>query len=296
MAYVKDNSDDRKALENEILALESEKAKPSTPKLPEVSLSEKRYDAPSDEALRRSATDSLAEYKSNGIESIKNQSATTEKSLKDKREGYLQGLDKELSELKKGYEAAANSIDNDVIKRGLARSSIAVNKKSELEKELFSSEAAARSEYGKKIADIDAEIGDINVKLVKALDDFNIAYAAKLNQTLASLKKEREDKINEVIKYNNEIKEKQAKLDADRLKTESKLFSEALENNKKASSADYLSEEEAEKLHSAVYDKMDKFLASLSPEQAKLEIRNHTFYQKHLSDFYYYKLYDKYGR
>lgn len=296
MAYVKDNSDGRKALEDEIRALESAEIMVETPKLPQVKLEEKKYDAPSDAMLEKTAENSLANYKKDGVESIMKNSADSEKALRDKRDGYMQSLDADIAELKKSYEAAADSIDSDVIKRGLARSSVAVNAKGELEKELFSSEAAVRSSYGKKIADLDAEIGDVSAKLTKALDDFNIAYAAKLNQTLESLKKERENNINEAIKFNNDVKAKQAQLDAERLKTESKLHSEALDNKKKATSLDNLSNEEMDELYSAIYDKMDKFLSSLSPEQAKLEIRNHSMYQSHLSAFYYYRLYDKYGR
>ena len=103
-------------------------------------------------------------------------------------------------------------------------------------------------------------------------------------------------KIERVTSFNNSVREKQAKLDADKLKTESDLFSAAIEQKKKANSADGLSASERDKLFKSVYDSMDKYLASLDKQEAKLEIRNHTLYRQHLSNYYYTKLYDKYGR
>ncbi|MDE6401576.1 MAG: hypothetical protein K2L54_03085, partial [Clostridiales bacterium] len=103
-------------------------------------------------------------------------------------------------------------------------------------------------------------------------------------------------KIERVTAFNNAVLEQQAKLDADIAKTESSLYTDALDQKKKANSADGLTSEEREKMYRSVYDSMDKYLSSLDKQQAKLEIRNHSLYRQHLSSYYYEKLYDKYGR
>lgn len=92
------------------------------------------------------------------------------------------------------------------------------------------------------------------------------------------------------------IERKQAELDNDRLKTESSLYSAALSQEKQENSLDGASSERRDAVYKAVYERMDKFLGSLDPQQAFLEIRNHSMYRQHLSNYYYNRLYDKYGR
>ncbi len=183
-----------------------------------------------------------------------------------------------------------------MLKRGLARSSIAATQKGALEADRAKSAAALRESYGKRISELDSEISSLGSKLQTALDNFNVSYAVKLNEAIAGLKTERENKIAEAAKYNNEIRAKQAALDAERLKTESDLYSAALKQQDAATDLDILSKDKREVIYREVYKKMDDYLASLSKEQARIEIRNHTLYRDHLSDVYFYKLYDKYGR
>lgn len=276
--------DSRRKLEKEILEMESAGSGDSTT-IPSTKLTEKTYDAPSDEELKKSAEKSLSQYQKDGIDSINESSANSEKELKSKREKVDENMQSALSSLKADYDAASERIDNDVLKRGLARSSIAVTGKADLERDYLSSAETLRSGYVKQLDDIDSEISSIGAKLKKALDDFNLSYAAKLNETLAELKAEREKKQDEVLKYNNEIRAKQAELDRKRIETENKINS-----SKKVDSA------AQDQLYKAIYDKMDAYLSTMDKGAARLEIRNHTLYEQHLSPQYYYMLYNKYGR
>ena len=276
--------DSRRKLEKEILEMESARSGDNTT-IPSTKLTEKTYDAPSDAELKKSAEKSLSQYQKDGIDSINESSANSEKELKSKREKVDENMQSALSSLKSDYDAASERIDNDVLKRGLARSSIAVTGKADLERDYLSSAETLRSGYVKQLDDIDSEISSIGAKLKKALDDFNLSYAAKLNETLAELKAEREKKQDEVLKYNNEIRAKQAELDRKRIETENKINS-----SKKVDSA------AQDQLYKAIYDKMDAYLSTMDKGAARLEIRNHTLYEQHLSPQYYYMLYNKYGR
>lgn len=295
MANISSN-DGRKDLEAEIKKLEQVDLSVPQSSLPQAELKTLTYSAPTDADLLKTAENGLVDYKRNGIESIKSNSEENAKALDLKKTNYMVDMAGEIDALDADYKAASNNIDNDVLKRGLARSSVAVNQKSELENSYMNQAASVRESYRAKITEIDKEISEIDQKLKAALNDFNLSYAIKLNDSLNSLKAEREKKQNEVIKYNNEIAKAQAELDANRLKAEGDIYGKALDNKKKATDVGSLTDKQRDELYNSVYDKMDEFLGSLSAEEAKIEIRNHSMYRSHLNDFYYYKLYDKYGR
>ncbi len=291
------NSEERSKLEEEIKRLESSAfGSVGKPTLAQTELNEIEYTPPTDEYLAVEVENSLANDRADQIQAIRDRSENEVKQNTAVRDAYISDRDGERATLAENYEAAVRAVDNDAIKRGLARSSVAAVGRSELESEYLKRNADVEKSYGKKIAELDGEIAAADGKLRAALDDFNLSYATRLNQKIAELKAERDQKIERVTSFNNSVREKQAKLDADKLKTESDLFSAAIEQKKKANSADGLSASERDKLFKSVYDSMDKYLASLDKQEAKLEIRNHTLYRQHLSNYYYTKLYDKYGR
>ncbi len=291
------NSEERSKLEEEIKRLESSAfGSVGKPTLSQTELNEIEYTPPTDEYLAVEAENSLANDRADQIQAIRDRSENEVKQNTAVRDAYISDRDGERATLAENYEAAVRAVDNDAIKRGLARSSVAAVGRSELESEYLKRNADVEKSYGKKIAELDGEIAAADGKLRAALDDFNLSYATRLNQKIAELKAERDQKIERVTSFNNSVREKQAKLEADKLKTESDLYSAAIEQKKKANSADGLSASERDKLFKSVYDSMDKYLASLDKQEAKLEIRNHTLYRQHLSNYYYTKLYDKYGR
>ncbi len=296
MGMLPDNSESRDKLKEEIKKLEAVRTGVEKPTLAETKLKELDYTPPTDEYLAEKAETSLADYKVRGESDIRRASEENAQTLRTNKAEYEAARVKALESLEKAYGNAAERVDSDVIKRGLARSSVAVNAKSGLADDYASRSAEILGEYGSKIADIDAEINSVGSKLTAALDDFNIAYAAKLAEKLDSLKADREKKSKEAVEFNNSVREKQAKLDADRLKTESALYSSALSQYKTETSLDSLTPEARDAVYKSVFSKMDAYLGGMTEQQAKLEFLNHSLYRDHLSDYYYYKLYDKYGR
>ena len=296
MSNKRDTVDARDDLLKEIEKLETPGWSATKTDLPKTTLKELKYDAPSDEAIGKTAETELAAYKSEGEKSVRDSADAQNKTLIDKREAYESGRNGEVSALDEQYRSAVRAVDNDVVRRGLARSSIAVVERAELEREYLSRNADIASSYGKKLAELDGEIAAYDSKLQKALDDFNLAYAAKLNQRITELKTERDKKEQEVLKYNNEVKKSQAKLDSDRAKDEYELYKAALDIEKQQNSMSGVPSERMDEMYKAIYDRMDEFLGSMDKDDALIEIRNHSLYRQHLSNYYYNRLYDKYGR
>ncbi len=295
MSKANDVNDERDKLKEQIERLETSDGNIAVPRLPSVKLEEKQYLPPSDAELEQSALGELQDYKTRGEQALRDRSKADADAMTAKRDAYIDGRDAELSALGERYETAVRATDADAVKRGLARSSVAAVNRGELESEYLRKNADVARTYGKKLSELDADIAAVDDKLRAALNDFNLSYAVKLNGRLSELKAERAQKVNDVAEYNNKIRVEQAKLDADRAKTESDLLSDALARERAAKSSDKLSSEARDKLYRAVYAQMDGFLGSMSPDAARIEIRNHSYYREHLSDYYYKRLYDKYG-
>ncbi len=288
--------DERDRLTEEIKRLETTEFGASKIKLPDVKLDEISYAPPSDEELKITAERELNDKRMEEERVIRDKSANSTAELNVKRESLASSKQNDMDELEEKYRDASNAIDSDAIKRGIARSSIAATQKSALEGDYLKRNADLIESYGKSISAIDAEIAATDDKLRAALDDFNLSYATRLNEKLIGLKTERDKRIEEVTKYNNEIKKNQAKLDADRAKNESELYSQALAQERAENSLSDLPAERRDAIYKAVFDQMDAFLGSMSSQEAKVELLNHSLYRQHLSNYYYNKLLDKYGR
>lgn len=296
MGELKDNWDERNRLEDEIRRIESSGTRATKPALSAVQLDEISYTPPSDEYLGKRAQAELEDYRRTETAAIRENSESNAAQLSAKRDALVTDRDSDISALDESYRKAVRATDNDAVKRGLARSSVAAVNRSELEKEYLAKNADVASSYGKRIAQLDEEIASVDGKLRSALNDFNLTYATKLDQKLNELKSERDDKIERITKFNNGVREKQAELDEARARAESSLFTSAINRQKSAGSADGLTEAQRDAIYRSVYDRMDVYLASLDPMKAKQEIINHTLYKEHLSDYYYDRLFDKYGR
>ena len=247
------------------------------------------YDAPTDEEIEKNAQNSLKEYQQSGISSIENEiAALLEKYTSDKTVN-TQAYENTLKSLNEAYESAIEAANNDAIKRGLARSSIALNTNAAINSEKAEKAAAASAEYNRLDADLTSKINGLEVERQKAMDEFNISYTAKLTEEINKLKEQREELKNEAIKYNNSLAEKEESERIEREKAESDLYSEALSQAKAERD---LKEARYQQIYGILRDK----LLTMSAQEAQNEIRNNSIYRTYLSDAYFYKLYDEFGR
>lgn len=294
MAYLDSNTEKRNKLRDEVEKLESASSVSTKVTLPKVELETVEYTPPSDEYLAQSAESSLKDYRDGSIDRIKENSRKETEELQALRGTYEGNMQKQNDELAGSYDAAVRAVENDAIKRGLARSSVAAVNRGEVESEYLKRRADITDAYYASITDLDKRISDADGKLRAALDDFNLTYATKLDQTIKELKAERDKKIQEVTKYNNEVRAKQAALDESRARAESTLTDQAAKREKNSLSSASLEYRNA--LYKTIYEKMDELLSQMEPVDAKRELLNHTYYKEHLSDYYYAMLYDRYVR
>jgi hypothetical protein len=186
------------------------------------------------------------------------------------------------------YARAREASGYDSLKRGLARSSIAVNKIAELDGGEARERVRIADELARGVAELDGEITALDVKRQIALNDFIVAYAAKLTAAINDLKTERDARRAEALKYNNTLTEKEHSGAVDKQVKESDLYSEALSQREKAdkASADY----------AGAYAEMRAMLQALPADRARKALVGDPVFRDNLNDYYYYRLYDEFLR
>ncbi|MBR2989111.1 MAG: hypothetical protein IKC64_05255 [Clostridia bacterium] len=271
---------------------------PDKPTLGESSSYERMtYDAPTDEEIAKRAITALSEYLSKGLSAIESESKAKSDEYGKIKENLATAYESGRSSLDSTYDEAIKRASNDALKRGLARSSIAVNTVGALEGERAKSKADLTQKYNASIGEIDAKINALESERVKAINDFNIAYTVKVSEQIEKLKAEREEKQAEVIKYNNELAKTENKEQIDRAKAESDLYGEALAQKEAENELlDNPSNAQKEREYEQIYALLREQLSKLDAVDARNEVVNNPLFRNYLSTAYYYRLYDEFAR
>ena len=192
-------------------------------KLPQLELEKLEYKPLSDQEIEELAKNSLAEYYTKTSRAIEQDTQNQQKNLDDYKKELYDALSQKEQNIIESFDQAKKDVASQALKRGLARSSIALGMEKELDAQKAREIAQARNSYIEQAARIDYQIADLETKKQAALNDLDITYAAKLAIEIDDLKRERAEKIKEVQKYNNELAKYQAEYEIDRLKAEQDL-------------------------------------------------------------------------
>ncbi len=178
---------------------------------------------------------------------------------------------KQLQEL---YDELRKRSENDVLKRGLARSSIAVTQLSDLDTARMQSAGELRKSYNATMNDIDVRIGELEADRENALNELDLKYAAELDSRISELKSKRDKTVKEYEEYNakvrkqNEQYEKQRETDIadylEKAEKKKKEEQEALAKHESQYGYSGAKQENYAKRYDIAYD----FYSSLSPDIA----------------------------
>ena len=163
------------------------------------------------EKIKEQATNELKEYKNSAIDKIKQESELKKDELNQNKESLKASLDESVSSLNSYYNNAKEQASNDALKRGLSRSSIVINKLDAFTNDQLNNFNKLNEEYVSSINSINFELNTLESQKQKALSDFDIEYAYKLNEKISKLTEDLNEKQAEVVKYNNDI----AQIEAD---------------------------------------------------------------------------------
>ena len=180
---------------DKIQEISAQNTLPTKPDLGEGESYERiEYNAPTDEEIEAQAKSSLAGYEIAEKNAIENEITSLFTKYGIDKQNNASSYENAVNSIVNAYKNAIENASNDALKRGLARSSIAVNTIGALESEQAKAKSDATLAYEKNNAEIDSKISELEVKKQKAMDDFNVAYTAKLTQQINELKEKRDEK------------------------------------------------------------------------------------------------------
>ena len=307
-------------------ALAQDKIPVSVPKYDRL-----EYDAPTDEQIEQRAKTELDEYKSVALDDIEEKSRVgKEKIIKAIEDADSSRKEKE-EYVAQQYDKAREEIDNDMLRRGLARSSTAVLLGAENSNSKAKAINALHADIDSQIADLNRQIEQAEKDRLKAIDSFNIEYAVKYAEKVQKLKDERDKKQKEVTEYNNSMqselysdmldglkmwlqikeqnrkdKEAEQEQESSKPETDAPPQKEEDKGEEKPSGGNAQGDKEEEKPNGGetntaytdaqLYEIFRNHLLSLTPAEAKNAIRNHVIYSENLTTLSYLKLLEEFGR
>lgn len=248
---------------------------------------------PENLGLTKMEYDALTDEQIEELAKVQNQTMLNDEKVKLENElkkltndllNQKEGIQKNSEEISKSiddiYSERKSEAEKDALKRGLARSSIITGKIEEFDKNRVSDKVKLETDVVNSISKIDQTILTLESEKDLALENFNITHAAELLKKINALKTERANKINEVLKYNNEIAEKEAKYQKEK---ESTLFD--MEQKRK-------SEVTNEKLLDYLYSEKAKmvktYFDTMAPSEVLRQIGEDSSLKEHLGGYYNY--------
>ena len=266
---------------------------PERPVLPDAPTYERmQYDAPSDEQLRESAEKELEAYKAQGEKGIDEKIAALRAQYEAQAQTEKENSEAAHKKAEESYAAARQTVSDDLLKRGLARSSIAANKQAALGESEAAAKAQIAAEYARAAGELGAKIQALTAQRQAALNDFDLSYATRLGERIAELRAERDEKTAAALRYNNSLAEKEHAARVDKTMKESDLYGEALSQRQKENDLRQTGEGDYAALYAAIAEK----LRGINKNDARDVVLNNPSVRASLNNTYYYKLYDEFCR
>ena len=192
-----------------------------------INLERKTFTDVSDDELKKQVEDSLTNYKQTNENKINENALKQKQTLVDEIESAKQNAKSTKETTSAYYDNAKQSAENDALKRGLSRSSIIVNTLSAFDQDRINKLTQIDKKLTEEIEGINDQINLLNLEKEKALEDFNIEYASKLNTKLAELKSDLQARKDEVTEYNNKIAQIEKEYEKDAMQTNSNMQSQS---------------------------------------------------------------------
>lgn len=238
-----------------------------------------------DEQIKNRAEEELLDYKKENYDKILNQTTERQEELQSNKESLKENYNTAVQNVAQSYDLVREKASNDALNRGLQRSSIVINKLDAFNQDEINTYNALNKELTDSLNEIDFELNSLEAQQELALNDFDITYAVKLNNKIASLKQELLDKQMEITKYNNQIAEKEADFDLQYQELVNKMNNENWEQNMDMLefSSEYGVNVIEKYKQNQIANIVDNYLSGLSKAEARLLLENNETLKSYLT-------------
>lgn len=182
----------------------------------DLGLKEIKYNVDSDEDIAARAERENAQKKQLNANKLESKYETQKSVYDDSREAAGQSLKEGYEKLQNLYDDLRKRTENDVLKRGLARSSIATTQLGNLDEAHIAGAGELQASYNSAMANIDDRLASLEADKNDALAELDIKYALELEQRIAELKSERDKTVKEYEEYNNKVRKQNAEYSSKR--------------------------------------------------------------------------------
>lgn len=112
------------------------------------------------------------------------------------------------------YKEAENAVGENAIKRGISRSSIVAEQLKDLSVEKIKDTLSIDGNLASELKKNSDKIESLKADYRTAINELDLQKAIEITENVNELTKAQEEKIDEVLKYNNTVKRQQAELDS----------------------------------------------------------------------------------
>ncbi|MBQ8178125.1 MAG: hypothetical protein IJ033_02930 [Clostridia bacterium] len=199
----------------------------SAPTLPStLGLSEKEYVPKTDDELKAEVE---AELLPDYVSDVNEATERYEKEVydaKSKRESaeYQEALDE--AELKESYLAAKEDHRDDMIFKGLTNSTINLSGERTLKDGYDYESALIDEKYDRKYTELQHSIKEAETEFKNAMESYDLNYSADLQEKLQKLREKEEKRLEEINKYNLDVRKKELEYQQTRAEKLSELRAE----------------------------------------------------------------------
>lgn len=208
-----------------------------------LGLEKLQYEGASDEEIQLSAEKAAEDAYQKSLQSINSKNEQDAEKIQSFKTSLSNTLENRLLSIDSDYDDAKKSVENQAIRRGLARSSIIMGQIQAFDESRLSTKHAEEKSYAEAITDLENKLYDLEAGKAAAIEALDIDKLNSITEQIQKLTKERDDKLTEVLKYNNTVSEKEAKYKKDLDIEKLNLQTQALKNLTSGEIAKKVSEE-----------------------------------------------------
>ena len=166
-------------------------------------------------------------------------------------------------EINEYYDSSKKETENQMLKRGLARSSIVIGELAEIEGSRANDLSKLLNSFQESLNDNEKKIQELNNQKQQAIEELDIKKALDLENKISSLTEEYEKAKKDAISFNNNVEKLEAEYKKDLEKQKLEKQKETLKL-KQTYGDDYYKEE----MHQKQYEFLESYLDSLDPDYA----------------------------